>query len=194
MYSVMLTLSRLMAYLGGLMLVALILLTCVSVTGRSLNGFLHGEFMEAYAPAFATWALGLGIGPVNGDFELVEAGVAFAIFAFLPLCHLTAGHATVDVFTSRMSDRANRVLQMVSAILFAAVMVLIAIQLFAGMQSKMKSGQTTFLIEFPIWWAYAASMFGAVLAASVGVYLAVMRSMEAVAGKALLPVDQGAEH
>lgn len=194
MYSVMLRLSRLMAYLGGVMLVALIVLTCVSVTGRTLNGFLHGGFMETYAPAFADWALALGIGPVNGDFELVEAGVAFAIFAFLPLCHLTAGHATVDVFTARMSARTNRILQMIAALLFAGVMVLIAVQLFAGMQSKMRSGQTTFLIEFPIWWAYAASMLGAGLAAAVAVYLGVMRTLEAVIGQDLLPVEQGAEH
>lgn len=194
MYSMMLNLSRLMAYLGGLMLVALIVLTCVSVLGRSLNGFLHGDFMEAYAPAFSTWALGIGVGPVNGDFELVEAGVAFAIFAFLPLCHMTGGHATVDVFTSHMSDRTNRFLQMVAAFLFAAVLVLIAVQLFAGLQSKMRSGQTTFLIEFPIWWAYAASLIGAILAAVVAVYLAAVRSLELIQGRAILPDDAGAEH
>jgi len=194
MYSVMLRLSRLMAYLGGVMLVALIVLTCVSVLGRTLNGFLHGDFMESTAPGFAQLALALGVGPVNGDFELVEAGVAFAIFAFLPLCHLTMGHATVDVFTSRMSVRTNRVLQMISAVLFAGVMVLIAVQLFAGMQSKMASGQTTFLIEFPIWWAYAASMLGAALAAVVAVYLGVMRVLEMVRDEDLLPVEQGSEH
>jgi len=194
MYSVMLRLSRLMAYLGGVMLVALILLTCVSVLGRSLNGFLHGDFMEGVAPGFAQWALALGVGPVNGDFELVEAGVAFAIFAFLPLCQLTMGHASVDVFTSRMSVRTNRVLQMIASVLFAGVMVLIAVQLFAGMQSKLRSGQTTFLIEFPVWWAYAASMCGAALAALVAVYVAAMRVLEVVRDEDLLPVEQGSEH
>ena len=45
-----------MAILGGLVLSALILLICVSIVGRTI-----------------------GIGPINGDYELVEAGIAFSI-------------------------------------------------------------------------------------------------------------------
>jgi len=57
-----------MAILGGLVLSALILVICVSIVGRTI-----------------------GIGPINGDYELVEAGIAFSIFAFLPLTQITAG-------------------------------------------------------------------------------------------------------
>ena len=133
-------------------------------------------------PELATWLLGLGIGPINGDFELVEAGVAFAVFAFLPLCQISGGHASVDVFTARMSARANRVLARVSDTLFAAVLVLIAVQLARGLLSKYGSGQTSFLLEFPLWWAYAASLIGAVAAALVAVYLAVMQWGAALSG------------
>lgn len=183
-----------MAYLGGIMLSALILLTCVSVIGRSLSTLLHSDFIEGLMPGVATALLGLGIGPVNGDFELIEAGVAFAIFAFLPLCHITGGHASVDIFTSRFSDRANRVLRALTEVLFAAVLVLIAWQLFQGMLSKMSSGQTTFLIEFPIWWAYLLSLSGAVVAAIVAVYLACVRVQEILSGRIILPADLGADH
>jgi hypothetical protein len=44
-------------------------------------------------------------GPVKGDFEVVEAGIAFSIFAFLPICQLHGGHATVDIFTNLMPKR-----------------------------------------------------------------------------------------
>lgn len=182
MHRFMLKLARIMAYLGGAVLCLLVLLTCLSIIGRSLNRLLHGAWAQAQMPELATWLLGLGIGPINGDFELVEAGVAFAVFAFLPLCQISGGHAAVDVFTARMSARANRVLARVSDTLFAAVLVLIAVQLARGLLSKYGSGQTSFLLEFPLWWAYAASLIGAVAAALVAVYLAVMQWGAALGG------------
>jgi TRAP-type C4-dicarboxylate transport system permease small subunit len=181
-----------MAFAGGLMLSALVVLTCVSVSGRLLSGVLHGPTFEQ--TAIAQWLLGLGVGSIFGDVELTESGIAFAIFAFLPLCHISGSHAAVDIFASRFSPRVNRALQAAAGVLFAAVMVLIAVQLFQGMQSKIRSGQTTFLIEFPIWWAYALSLSGAVLAAVVAVYLGGVRLVEAATGRDILPATSGAEH
>ncbi len=194
MYRLVHGLSRFMAYTGGAMLVVLVLLTCVSVTGRSLNGILHGDLFQAIAPAFATWAIDLGIGPVNGDYELIESGVAFAIFAFLPLCQITNGHAAVEIFTRLMSPRFNRVLQLVIDTIFALVLLLIAVQLYSGMLSKMNSGQTTFLLEWPVWWGYALSMIGAVIAAAVGCYVAIIRLIELRGNKAVLPSAESAQH
>ncbi len=194
MYNFFLKLSRLMAYLGGLMLVALIFLTCLSVLGRSLNGILHSDFMTAFAPGLSSWFLATGVGPINGDFELIEAGIAFSIFAFLPLCCLTGGHASVDIFTQMMSARTNRILRLITDIAFAVVLVVIAVQLFSGMQTKLRSGTTTFLLEFPVWWAYALSLIGAVVAAVVSVYVAFARVLEAYSGRMVLPVDLGADH
>lgn len=194
MHRFFLKLSQVMAYLGGLMLVGLIVLICTSIVGRSMNGVLHSDLIEGFMPGLATAILALGVGPVNGDFELIEAGVAFSIFAFLPLCQITGGHASVDIFTSKLSDGANRVLRTLTEIIFAAVLGLIAVQLFAGLLSKMDSGQTTLLLEFPVWWSYALSLTGAVVAAVVAVYLAVMRIMELLQGQDILPADLGADH
>ncbi len=179
-------LARGMALLGGGVLTALILLICISVLGRSLNTLLHGWIGQA-APGFSEWVLGLGIGPINGDFEIVEAGVAFAIFAFLPLCQLNAGHAVVDIFTSKLSPRIDRVLRMLAEVVFAAVLVLIAVQLFGGMMAKMRFGENTFILQFPVWWGYAASFCAAVVAAVVGLYMAAIRIRECATGKEILP-------
>lgn len=187
-------LSRWLAYIGGVMLVLLVLLTCASIAGRELNGVLFWLIDEGWFAGAAQWLIDLGIGPINGDFELIEAGVAFAIFAFLPLCQITGSHASVDIFTNSMSPRINRVLRMVTELVFAAVLVLIAVQLFAGMQSKLRTGQTTFLLQFPIWWAYALSLFGAVFAAIVGVYLALVRLAEMLKGRALIPAGSEFDH
>jgi len=183
-----------MAYLGGAMLVALIFLTCASVIGRSMNGFFYSDFAAQFIPGFAEWALELGVGPVNGDFEMIEAGVAFAIFAFIPLCQISNGHASVDIFTNRLSEKSDRILQCLIDIVFALVLVLVAVQLYKGLNSKMDSGQTTLLIEFPVWWSYALCMTGAVVAAVVAIYIAMCRIAEVLQNRALLPIGQGADH
>lgn len=182
LHKAILGVSRAMAIAGGVVLVGLILLVCTSISGRALNGVLHGDALDG-----AVWAQTLlewGVGPVNGDFELVEAGMAFAIFAFLPLCQLTGAHATVDIFTSRLPARMLLILRAMIEVLFACVLLTIAWQLWEGTQSKFRSGQTTFLIQFPIWWAYAASLSAAALAAVVGVYVAGRRALAAVTGLA----------
>lgn len=194
MYRVMLRMAQAMAVAGGLVLTVLILLTCASILGRELNAVLNGDAVQAAMPSLAEAVLATGIGPINGDFELVEAGIAFAIFAFIPLTQITAGHATVDIFTARLPDGANRWLRALVDILFAGILVLIAVQLFHGMESKRQYGETTFLLQFPIWWAYAASLFGAVMAALCGVYVALVRVIEAARGRAILPDGPEPEH
>ncbi|WP_171230993.1 TRAP transporter small permease [Ruegeria sp. HKCCA6707] len=183
MHAFVFRLARLLAHLGGITLAALILIVCVSVAGRLLNGVLHGDAMQSFAPGIADWLLALGIGPVNGDFEIVEAGMAFAIFAFLPICQITGAHASVDIFASRLPAPANRLLSLLTELLFAAVLVLLAWQLTLGGLSKFRSGQTTLLLEFPVWWSYAASIVAMWIAALVGIYMAVLRAGQVIAGR-----------
>lgn len=171
------------AILGGLVLTALILLTCVSILGRSISTLAHTAFLENVANGLATWLQMSGVGSVNGDFELLEAGVAFAIFAFLPICQLHGAHATVDVFTNFLPQRANRYLIAFWECVLAAVIVLITWRLFAGLQSKYAYGETTFLLQFPVWWTYAASFAAACVASLVSVYCAAMRIWSALTGR-----------
>ena len=183
MHKFMLKLARSMAALGGFVLSLLIVLTCLSIAGRLLNGFFHGSVMQGLAPGFSEWMIAVGVGPINGDFELVEAGVAFAIFAFLPLCQITSGHATVDILVNAFPRRVSSFLRMVTEIAFAFVLVLIAWRLGAGMLSKLHNGETSFLLEFPVWWAYAASLVAAVVAAIVGLYMGAVRTIEFFTGR-----------
>ncbi len=186
MHKVMMGLARTLAIIGGIVLSFLILLTCISILGRLLNGLFHGDFMNSVASGFAEWALGLGIGPVNGDFELVEAGVAFAVFCFLPLCQITAGHASVDILANSFSKSVNRFLRMVTEVVFAGVLILITWKLGDGMLSKREYGETTFLLQFPIWWAYALSFVASLAAAIVGIYMACVRVIEFFTGRTLV--------
>ena len=182
--------ARFMAICGGLVQALLILLICISVVGRSLNGVLHGWIGTAF-PAVSAWLLQAGVGPINGDFELVEAGVAFSIFSFLPLCQISGGHASVDIFTSKLPRGVNRGLQMVIDTVFAFALIIMAYQLYKGMLSKLSYGDTTFLLQFPIWWAYAASLVGAVMAAVISVYVACVRVMELATGQDVITDETG---
>ena len=182
--------ARFMAICGGLVLALLILLICISVVGRSLNGVLHGWIGTAF-PAVSAWLLQAGVGPINGDFELVEAGVAFSIFSFLPLCQIFGGHASVDIFTSKLPRGVSRGLQMVIDTVFALALIIMAYQLYKGMLSKLSYGDTTFLLQFPIWWAYAASLVGAVMAAMISVYVACVRVMELATGQDVITDETG---
>lgn len=194
MYRFVYAVARFMAMLGGIVLSVLVLMVCLSILGRALNGLLHTMVAGGVLAGAAQWLIDAGVGPVNGDFELVEAGVAFAVFAFLPLCQVTAGHASVDVFTNWMPDGAQRVLNLLIDLLFAVVLVVIAVQLYDGMLSKMRSGQTTFLLQFPIWWAYAASLVGAAVTAAVGIFMAGLRVVELVLRRQIFVNVQGANH
>lgn len=194
MHRALMSLSRLMAILGGLMLSAVILLTVFSVVMRVLDRLFHWMKDADVLAGLGQWMIDAGVGPILGTFELIEAGVGFVVFAFLPICQITGGHATVDIFTSQMSEGTNRVLRAVTEVIFAAILVLIAVQLYGGMMGKLNSGQTTLELSFPVWYSYAIGLSGAALAAVVSVYLAVVRVIEMTTGRVMLPADLGAEH
>lgn len=139
-----------LALAGGAVLFALVTMVCVSVAGSALARF--------GVP---------GVGPVRAAYELVELGIAFVVFAFLPLAQLDRAHATVEVFAARLPRRANAALSRFWALGMAAAMVLIAWRLGVGTAAKASSGETTFLLSLPLWWAYAACCAAASVAALV---------------------------
>ena len=150
--------ARVTALCGGFVLTLLIIITVVSVSGRAL--------------VFA------GLAPIPGDFELVEAGTAFAVFAFLPWCHLNRGHAVVEILTMHFSDGVNRVIEIVANLLMLIFAVLICWRHWLGTLDKQSYGETTFILQFPIWWAYAASLVGAVVFVIVCVWCLVRSVLE----------------
>ncbi len=193
MRNLMLRIGRLMAMLGGLVLVGLVVITCVSVLGRIGNTLGHNAWLESAAAPLA--ALFRHLGPVRGDFELVEAGVAFAIFAFFPWCQLKRGHATVDLFTQFLPQTGQRFLAMLWEVLLALVIAALTWRLIVGTLDKADNGETTFLLQFPVWWGFALCAFAATVASVVALYVAAMRVRELFTGvDSLIAPEAGAEH
>lgn len=148
-------LAQSLAIAGGLVLFAMILITCLSIFGRAF--------------------IFIGLAPIPGDFELVEAGSAFAVFAFLPWCQLNRGHAAVDVFTGFLPKSVNKWIDLIAEILMCLAIFIIAWKLYDGTISKSKYGETTLILQFPIWWAYAFSLFAAAIGCIIATYMVFIR-------------------
>jgi TRAP-type C4-dicarboxylate transport system permease small subunit len=122
--------ARLLALAGGLLVVGLGLLVTTSVLMR--------------------WLLGEGI---NGEFELVQMGLAIAVFAFLPLCQTKRGNVMVDTFTNWLPRWARIALDMFWDIVFAAFAGFFAWRLALGAMDAHVNATTSMVLGLPIYHA-----------------------------------------
>ncbi len=136
-------LSKLMAWFGAFVLSLLALISVISIIGRALS--------------FA------GLGPVPGDFELVEAGTALAVFCFLPWCQLNRGHAVVDMLWKSYPPAMRRALDIFTEALMLVVWLLLVWRMADAMLGYRENGEVSFILQMPVWWGYAASMVPAVV-------------------------------
>lgn len=169
--------AKLMAVLGGFLLIFLIVMTCVSITGRGLNTIGNLAFVKENMSSIA--GVLQHFAPITGDFELVEISMALAIFLFLPWCQLSRGHASVDLFTQRiLSRRGNEYLALLWELLLVVIMAVITWRLYAGMRDKMLYNETTFLLTWPVWWGYAACFIAGLFAVVVGIMSLIIHWLE----------------
>ncbi|WP_289042226.1 TRAP transporter small permease [uncultured Aliiroseovarius sp.] len=153
-------LSRWTAYGGGLILMGIALTTVLSIAGRALTG--------------------AGLGPIRGDYEIVEMGCAVAVFGFLPWCQLRRGHVTVDIFISTLPDRVQAVLGLIGDLLLTCAAFVILWRLWLGFGEKFPFGsdamrdwlgmgakpffaESTYELEIPLWIPFGLCVIGAAL-------------------------------
>lgn len=144
MNQIIYSLCRAMAWLGAVVLTAIAVMSVFSIIGRALSPF--------------------GLGPVPGDFELVEAGAALAVFCFMPWCHLRRGHAMVDLLWGSYPAPMQRVLEVVSDALMFVVWLLLVWRMGIVTAEYRANAEVSFILQMPVWWGYAASL----LPASIG--------------------------
>ncbi|MGE0254571.1 MAG: TRAP transporter small permease [Alphaproteobacteria bacterium] len=123
--------SRAFALGGGLVLVAMALLTTASVLGR------------------ATF-----LGPVNGDFELIEIGLSVAVLAVLPWTQMTRGNVVVDVFLALAPARVRFAFDAIGALLYALIAALIGWRLSLGGIDLFNYNEQTVILGIPRWWTF----------------------------------------
>lgn len=159
--------ARWMAYAGGVVLTGFALTTVVSIIGRA--------FLFA------------GLGPIKGDYELVELGSAIAVFYFMPWCQLKRGHVTVDVFVARLPERLYALLGFLGDLLVTAFAFVIMWRLYLGFgekfpyfsdawRSTLVMGyrpyfpETSYELAIPVWIPFLLSLLGAVMFFLVSLY------------------------
>ena len=140
---------RVAAYAGGVFLVAITLMTVVSVVLREIAGR-----------------------PIPGDFELVEMGCAIAMFAFLPYCQLVGGNVAVEFVTARAPRWLRRTLDAIGCAAYALIAALITWRLTLGGIDIDRYRETTMVLGVPVWWAFMAIVPSVALLAVTAAYTA----------------------
>jgi TRAP-type C4-dicarboxylate transport system permease small subunit len=141
--------SRAFALAGGFVLVAMMLMSLVSIVGRA--GFNR---------------------PLPGDYELVQLGCAIAVSAFLPFCQMRGGHVLVDFFTANSRPALRSALDTVGALLLGVAAAVFAWRLAAGALGMRIANDQTTILEIPTWWVMALMVPSFALFAAAGFYTA----------------------
>jgi TRAP-type C4-dicarboxylate transport system permease small subunit len=135
--SVLNSLSRFCAIVGGVILTLMALMSLTSVMGRLLIDK-----------------------PILGDYELVQVLSAAAISLFLPFCQMARGHVIVDFCTLRCNKRLNDFFDLVANLLLAIGSFTFAWRSVVGLLDLFKNGDSTMLLGIPTWIGYVPVVIG----------------------------------
>ena len=141
--------SRVLAVLGGLVFMALVVMSIISLVGRKL------------------WSA-----PIAGDVELLQMAAAFASASFFAFCHLNGGDVKVDFFTARASPATVHRLDAFGSLLVGLVGALITWRAGAGALAIKAAGETSMILGWPVWIAQMLMLPGFFLLALAGFYMA----------------------
>ncbi|TDJ27431.1 MAG: TRAP transporter small permease [Gammaproteobacteria bacterium] len=136
----LLALIKAWALLGGLLLLAVVLMTTYS----TLAGFLISQ-------------------PFPGDFELTQMGVAVAVFSFLPYCQLTFSNVSADIFTSRAGPVTVRNLNRLGSLIALFFSTFLIWRMYAGMLDYQIYREVTTILQIPLWYAFVPALFSLLL-------------------------------
>jgi TRAP-type C4-dicarboxylate transport system permease small subunit len=148
---VLLALAKKLAIAGGLIFVALVIMSIVSIVGRKLFSY-----------------------PIPGDVEVLQMCAAFAASAFFAYCHLANGDVKVDFFTHNMAPGKVALMDAFGSLLVGLFGTLIAWRTAVGAISLKEVGETSAILGWPVWIAQALMVPGFLLLGIAGCYTCAM--------------------
>jgi TRAP-type C4-dicarboxylate transport system permease small subunit len=137
------------AVAGGLVFVAMVAMSIVSIVGRKVAS-----------------------APLPGDVEMLQLCAAVAASSFFAWCHLSNGDIKVDFFTSRLPARTVHRIDAFGSLLVALFGALIAWRTAVGALSLKEAGETTAILGWPLWVGQMLMVPGFALLALAGLYMA----------------------
>ncbi|WP_172298010.1 TRAP transporter small permease [Pseudoruegeria sp. HB172150] len=140
LHSLVLRICTTWAILGGLVLLAVVLINVASVINQIINNKA-----------------------LDGDFELTEMGVAIAAFAFLPYCQIAGLNVTADIFTARASKFWLSLFALLGATVALAFGAILLWRMYYGMVDQRTYDSTTAILQIPLWWGYAGCLLSLAL-------------------------------
>ena len=138
------------AFAGGLIFTGLVVMSVISIVGRKL---------------FST--------PVPGDVEVLQMFAAFASASFFAYSHLMHGDVKVDFFTANMASTRRCFLDSVGSLLVGLVGALLAWRTWVGAMSLREAGESSAILEVPVWIAQVLMVPSFILLALAGFYMCV---------------------
>ncbi len=193
---ILLRLSQYLAYLGGLVLVGITMMTVYSIIGRSLVKNDHiltlkafGNELLAIPLQFLTWWR-----PIKGDVELTEIGTAIAICSFLPYCQMVRGNVLVDFFTNKAHPKVKAGMDVFANAIFTVIAATFTWRMSIQSQEMMTAAwkQSSMILKIPTWWGVlAATCFFAFL--SLICFFTFLRSVREVANPDLSKLSENRE-
>ena len=148
-----------MAMAGSAILAAIVLVSSLSVLGRSLPQLVGVR----------------GTG-VPGDVEIVQLGCAVAIYCFLPLCQIRRSNVLVGIFTRHLAVRRRAMFDLAANLLYLALAIMLALALGYGAAEKFRNGDTSMMLRIPEGWPFVAALLPSWLLVVAIVY-SVVRSL-----------------
>jgi len=128
------------ALLGGLVLLAVVLVNAFSVSSDIL------------------WTK-----PFPGDFELTEMGVAIAAFCFLPYCQITGSNVSADLFTMNAGKGAVALMGILSGVVALTFASVLLWRMSAGLADYREYEEITGILSIPIWYGFVPALISLVL-------------------------------
>jgi len=138
------TIAKAFSILGGLLMIAITLMTCYSLIGRN---FLATSLI--------------------GDFEMTAIGCGIAIAFFMPYCQLRKEHIIVDFFTARMPATTNDQLDRFGALLMTLLYLGLGWRAGVGGKNAWEGQNASMLLGFPDWIVYTCMSVAFLVAAVI---------------------------
>ncbi len=143
-------LAKACAVIAGVLLIAITLMTCISLLGRNTIG----------------WS-------IVGAFEMSGYAAGAAIALFMPWCQLRRGNIIVDFFTAHLSQPKQDVLDRIGALMLALAMGLMAWRTTIGGLNAWKSQAGSMIMGVPEWTVYVCMAPALTLTAVIALVQAV---------------------